>query len=84
MSVCILRGPGAEQSVIDRAVASLRSRGVEAWEADRDGPAKAITDRPRTIAPWWLWPAEVATVVLRAPVERATQVWWRRRAKHSD
>ena len=46
--------------------------------------AKAITDRPRTIAPWWLWPAEVATVVLRGPVERATQVWWRRRAKHSD
>jgi NAD(P)-dependent dehydrogenase (short-subunit alcohol dehydrogenase family) len=46
--------------------------------------AKAITDRPRTIAPWWLWPAEVATVVLRAPVERATQVWWQRRAKHSD
>jgi NAD(P)-dependent dehydrogenase (short-subunit alcohol dehydrogenase family) len=46
--------------------------------------AKAIIERPRTIAPWWLWPAEVATVLLRAPVERATQVWWRRRAQHSD
>ena len=40
--------------------------------------AKAIIERPRTIAPWWLWPAEVATVLLRAPVERATQMWWRR------
>lgn len=40
--------------------------------------AKAIIERPRTIAPWWLWPAEVATVLLRSPVERATQVWYRR------
>jgi hypothetical protein len=45
--------------------------------------AKAIIERPRTIAPWWLWPAEVTTVLLRAPVERATQVWWRR-ARDSD
>jgi NAD(P)-dependent dehydrogenase (short-subunit alcohol dehydrogenase family) len=45
--------------------------------------AKAIIERPRTIAPWWLWPAEVATVLLRTPVERATQVWWRR-ANDSD
>lgn len=40
--------------------------------------AKAIIERPRTVAPWWLWPAEVATVLLRAPVERVTQVWYRR------
>jgi NAD(P)-dependent dehydrogenase (short-subunit alcohol dehydrogenase family) len=40
--------------------------------------AKAIIERPRTIAPWWLWPAEVTTVLLRSPVERATQLWWRR------
>ena len=46
--------------------------------------ARAIIERPRTIAPWWLWPAEVTTVLLRSPVERATQVWWRRRARHSD
>jgi NAD(P)-dependent dehydrogenase (short-subunit alcohol dehydrogenase family) len=39
--------------------------------------AKAIIERPRTIAPWWLWPAEVTTVLLRSPVERATQLWWR-------
>jgi len=45
--------------------------------------AKAIIERPRTIAPWWLWPAEVATVLLRTPVERATQLWWRR-ANDSD
>jgi NAD(P)-dependent dehydrogenase (short-subunit alcohol dehydrogenase family) len=40
--------------------------------------ARAIIERPRTIAPWWLWPAEVGTVLLRTPVERVTQVWWRR------
>jgi NAD(P)-dependent dehydrogenase (short-subunit alcohol dehydrogenase family) len=39
--------------------------------------ARAIIKRPRTIAPWWVWPAEVATVLLRAPVERAAQVWYR-------
>jgi NAD(P)-dependent dehydrogenase (short-subunit alcohol dehydrogenase family) len=40
--------------------------------------ARAIIKRPRTIAPWWLWPAEVTTVLLRAPVERAAQVWYLR------
>jgi NAD(P)-dependent dehydrogenase (short-subunit alcohol dehydrogenase family) len=39
--------------------------------------ARAIIKRPRTIAPWWVWPAELTTVFLRAPVERATQVWYR-------
>jgi NAD(P)-dependent dehydrogenase (short-subunit alcohol dehydrogenase family) len=63
---------------------SLRNAPGLSAEQAADIVAKAITVRPRTIAPWWLWPAEVATVVLRAPVERATQVWWRRRAKHSD
>jgi NAD(P)-dependent dehydrogenase (short-subunit alcohol dehydrogenase family) len=38
--------------------------------------AKAIIQRPRTIAPWWLWPAEVTSVLLRSPVERVTRVWW--------
>jgi NAD(P)-dependent dehydrogenase (short-subunit alcohol dehydrogenase family) len=42
--------------------------------------AKAIIERPRTIAPWWLWPAEVSTVLLRGPLERVTQLWWR----HTD
>ena len=39
--------------------------------------AKAIIERPRTIAPWWLWPAEVTTVLLRGPVERVTPLWYR-------
>jgi NAD(P)-dependent dehydrogenase (short-subunit alcohol dehydrogenase family) len=63
---------------------SLRNAPGLSAEQAAETVARAITDRTRTIAPWWLWPAEVATVVLRAPVERATQVWWRRRAKHSD
>jgi NAD(P)-dependent dehydrogenase (short-subunit alcohol dehydrogenase family) len=45
--------------------------------------ARAIIKRPRTIAPWWAWPAEVATVALRAPVERAAQLWFRR-TRESD
>src|ERR1700738_2940177 len=45
MTVCILRGPGAEQSVVDRAIATLKDRDVEAFESDRDGPTTAVTDR---------------------------------------
>ena len=45
--------------------------------------ARAIIKRPRTIAPWWVWPAELTTVVLRAPVERARHVWYRR-SRESD
>ncbi|GAC1508268.1 MAG: NAD(+)/NADH kinase [Candidatus Dormibacteraceae bacterium] len=45
MTVCILRGPGAEQSVVDRAITALKDRGVDAFESNRDGPGKAITDR---------------------------------------
>jgi len=37
MKVCILRGPGAEQSTVDRAIAALKARGVEAVEVARDG-----------------------------------------------
>ncbi|HVS49189.1 MAG TPA: NAD(+)/NADH kinase [Candidatus Dormibacteraeota bacterium] len=43
MKVCILRGPRAEQSVIDHAIATLKARGVEGVEVQRDGPANAIT-----------------------------------------
>jgi NAD+ kinase len=43
--VCILRGPGAEQSVVDRAIAALKDRGVETFESDRDGPTDAVTAR---------------------------------------
>jgi NAD+ kinase len=36
MKVCILRGPGAEQSIVDRAVTALKARQVEAVEMQRD------------------------------------------------
>jgi NAD+ kinase len=45
MNVCILRGPRAEQSVIERALATLKKRGVDGWEADRDGSLTSITAR---------------------------------------
>jgi NAD+ kinase len=45
MNVCILRGPRAEQSVIERAMATLKERGVDGWEADRDGSLTSITAR---------------------------------------
>jgi NAD+ kinase len=50
MNVCILRGPRAEQSVIDSAIAALKARGVEGWEAQRDEPVEAITARLRDTA----------------------------------
>jgi NAD+ kinase len=42
---CILRGPGAEQSVVDLAISALNDRGVETFESDRDGPTDAVTAR---------------------------------------
>jgi NAD+ kinase len=50
MNVCFLRGPRAEQSVIDSAIAALKARGVEGWEAKRDGPMDAITARLKDTA----------------------------------
>jgi NAD+ kinase len=50
VNVCILRGPRAKQSVIDRAIELLKDRGVEGWEADRDGPASAIVGRLKDTA----------------------------------
>jgi NAD+ kinase len=44
-NVCVLRGPRADQSVIDRAIKALKDHGVEPWEAQRDGPLSAITSR---------------------------------------
>ena len=43
MKVCVLHGPRAERSVVDRALKVLQDRQVEAWEADRDGPVSAVT-----------------------------------------
>ena len=45
MKVCILRGQRAEQEVIDRAVAWLKAHGAEVWEAQRDGPIRALAGR---------------------------------------
>ncbi|HEX2286674.1 MAG TPA: SDR family NAD(P)-dependent oxidoreductase [Mycobacterium sp.] len=46
-------------------------------EQAADIVAKAIIERPATIEPWWAWPAEVSSVVLRGPVDRAAQLWYR-------
>ena len=45
MNVCILHGPNAEKSVIERTLTTLKALHVDGWEADRDGPATAITSR---------------------------------------
>jgi NAD+ kinase len=43
--VCILYGPGADKEVVDRTVKALKDRGIDSWEADRDGPVSAIAGR---------------------------------------
>ncbi|WP_122440526.1 SDR family NAD(P)-dependent oxidoreductase [Mycobacterium attenuatum] len=43
-----------------------------------DAIAKAIVERPRTNEPPWLWPAELASVLLAGPAERAAGLWHRR------
>jgi NAD(P)-dependent dehydrogenase (short-subunit alcohol dehydrogenase family) len=39
--------------------------------------ARAIVERPRTIAPWWLAPAELAADLARGPLERAMGLVYR-------
>jgi NAD+ kinase len=43
MKVCVLHGPGAEESVVERTLKALEAHGAAAWKADRDGPVSAIT-----------------------------------------
>src|ERR1700739_3132901 len=43
-----------------------------------DAIAKAIIERPRTIEPPWVWPAELASVLLAGPAERAARLWYHR------
>ncbi|ORV10714.1 SDR family NAD(P)-dependent oxidoreductase [Mycobacterium celatum] len=43
-----------------------------------DVVAKAIIERPRALAPPWTWPAEVASVVLAGPIDRAARIWYRK------
>lgn len=40
--------------------------------------AKAVIERPRTVEPPWLWPAELASVLLAGPADRAARLWYRR------
>jgi NAD(P)-dependent dehydrogenase (short-subunit alcohol dehydrogenase family) len=40
-----------------------------------DAIAKAIIERPRSNEPPWLWPAELASVLLAGPAERAARLW---------
>jgi NAD(P)-dependent dehydrogenase (short-subunit alcohol dehydrogenase family) len=43
-----------------------------------DAIAKAVIERPRIIAPPWVWPAELASVLLAGPADRAARLWHRR------
>ena len=45
--------------------------------------AKAIIQRPRTIAPPWVGPVELASVLLAGPADRAARIWYRRYFKDS-
>jgi NAD(P)-dependent dehydrogenase (short-subunit alcohol dehydrogenase family) len=43
-----------------------------------DAIAKAVIERPRAIEPPWVWPAELASVLLAGPADRAARLWHRR------
>lgn len=43
-----------------------------------DAIAKAIIERPRTNEPPWVWPVELASVLLAGPAEAAARLWHRR------
>jgi NAD(P)-dependent dehydrogenase (short-subunit alcohol dehydrogenase family) len=45
--------------------------------------AKAIIQRPRTIAPPWVGPVELASVLLAGPADRAARIWYRQYFKNS-
>jgi NAD(P)-dependent dehydrogenase (short-subunit alcohol dehydrogenase family) len=49
-----------------------------------DAIAQAIIERPRTNAPPWVWPAEIASVLLAGPADRAARLWNRRFFAQSD
>lgn len=42
-----------------------------------DAVAKAVIERPRTSEPPWLWPAELASVLLAGPADIAARLWHR-------
>ena len=43
-----------------------------------DAISKAIIERPRTNEPPWVWPAELASVLLAGPADQAARLWHRR------
>ncbi|MBV9721871.1 MAG: SDR family NAD(P)-dependent oxidoreductase [Mycobacterium sp.] len=45
--------------------------------------AKAIIKRPRTIAPPWVGPVEIASVLFAGPADRAARIWYRQYFKES-
>ncbi|OBK22201.1 epimerase [Mycobacterium asiaticum] len=49
-----------------------------------DAVAKVIIERPRTNEPPWVWPAELASVLLAGPAERAARLWHSRFLAESD
>jgi NAD(P)-dependent dehydrogenase (short-subunit alcohol dehydrogenase family) len=60
-----------------------RLPGLSADEA-ADAIAKAVIERPRTNEPPWVFPAELASVLLAGPAERAARLWYRRFFSDSD
>jgi NAD+ kinase len=44
-NICILHGARADRAVVDATIKALKDRKVDCWEADRDGPAGALTAR---------------------------------------
>ena len=46
-------------------------------EQAADIVAKAIIERPRAVAPWWVWPAEIASVLVPGPLDIAMGLMYR-------
>jgi len=44
-NVCILHAPHAERSAVTATLMALKARKVGWWQADRDGPESAVTDK---------------------------------------
>jgi NAD(P)-dependent dehydrogenase (short-subunit alcohol dehydrogenase family) len=47
-------------------------------EEAADAIAKAVIERPRTNEPPWVYPAELASVLLAGPADWAARLWHRR------
>jgi NAD(P)-dependent dehydrogenase (short-subunit alcohol dehydrogenase family) len=56
---------------------SLRKVPALSAEQAADVVAKAVIKRPRTVQPRWTIPAELASVLLAGPSDRAARLWYR-------